>query len=438
MSQPETAPAGPAPTIGRADATRVAIASAVAAGSSTLIVAGAPRLLADTAQTTVFLTFWSALFTCFGLLSGVSVETTRAVTAASAPGAAPADASHPRVGLVGALVGAALGLVVAAAAPLWGPAVFVSTPVTSALLVALGVAAYAVHSVVVGSLAGRGRWAGYATLIAADSTVRLLLVAGALVAGSVVGAAAGAVAAAFTWAALLLLSRDARTAATTRADVPWRPYLGRLGAASLATGASALLVVGFPTLLAVTTPRAEYVLAAPLILALTLTRAPLMIPLNAYQGVAVAHVVRHRDRGLRALLPVLRAVVAVGVVGAGAAWLVGPWLLGLVGGDGYRLSGGVLAGLTLGATGLAVLTLTGAVCQALTRHGAFVAGWLTAVAVALVLLLLPLPLEVRAVLALGVGPLAGIVVHLVALRRTPTSPAPAAGDDRTTPTQETP
>ncbi|WP_136519422.1 hypothetical protein [Cellulomonas telluris] len=428
MSQPDPAgrpPVGAAPTIGRADATGVAIASAIAAGSSTLIVAGAPRVLGDTAETTVFLTFWSALFVCFGLLSGISLETTRAVTATTTHGAAGARRTAS-VGTVGACVGVLVGALVAAAAPLWGPAVFPRAALPFALLVALGVAGYAVHSVLVGALAGTQRWAVYSRLIAADSAVRLLLVAAvAVTTGSVVGAGAGAVAAAFTWAALLLLSPASRAAFSTRADVPLGAYLRRLGAASAATGASALLVVGFPTLLAVTTPTAEYALAAPLILALTLTRAPLMIPLNAYQGVAVAHVVRHRDRGLRALLPVARAVVAVGAVGAVAAWAVGPWLLALVGDSpDYRLGGAVLAGLTLGATGLALLTLTGAVCQALARHGAFLGGWAVAVGVALVVLVLPLPLESRAVVALVVAPLVGIGVHLLALRR---PPGPADG-----------
>lgn len=426
MSQPDAAPAGPAPTIGRADASRVAVATAVAAASSMLVVAGAPRLLGSVADTTLFLTFWSALFAFFGVLSGVSIETTRAVTAAAGAAAPPG----PRVGLVGAAVGVGLGAAVAALAPIWGPLVFSRDATALALLVALGVTGYAVHQVVVGALAGARRWGTYSGLIAADSAVRLGLVAAvALTTGSLVGAAGGAAAAAFTWLALLAVSRPARVAATVRADVALVPYLRRLGAASVATGASAVLVVGFPTLLALTTADTEYRAAAPLLLAITLTRAPLMIPLNAYQGVAVTHFVQHRDRGLRAMLPIGRVVLGVGVLGAVAAWLVGPWLLELVGdGPEYHLSGLVLGGLTLGATGLALVTLTGAVCQALTLHGAFVGGWLAAVAVALGLLLLPLPLADRAVLALVAGPVVGIGVHLTALRRAaPAGPGGRAG-----------
>jgi hypothetical protein len=405
----------PAPVIGRADARRVAIGSAVAAVSSTLVVVAAPRLSQSVTDNTIFLTFWSALFAGLGVLTGISVETTRAVSAATR---APATATGPRVGVVGTGTGLVFAAVLAIAAPWWGPAVFGEHAVTLALLIALGCAGCAVHASVTGALAGAGSWQVYARLVGGESTARLVLVVGAGVLGaSVVGRGAGAALAAFTAVGFLLASRSARSAVQVRADAPLGRYVGRLLAAAVASGASAVLVIGFPTLLAVTTDESAYALAAPLLLALTLTRAPLMIPLNAFQGVAVTHFVQHRDRGLQALLPIARVVVPVGVVGAGAAWLVGPVLMELIAGDAaYRVPGLVLALLTLAATGLAMLTLTGAVCQALTRHGAFVGGWLTAVAVAVALLLLPADLETRAVVALLVGPVAGIVVHLVALR----------------------
>lgn len=413
----------PAAVIGRADARRVAVGSAVAAVSSTLVVLAAPRLSQSVADNTIFLTFWSALFAGLGVLTGISVETTRAVSTATRE---PATATGPRVGVAGTATGLVFAAVVAATAPWWGPAVFGEHAVTLALLVALGCAGCAVHASVTGALAGAGSWSVYSRLVGGESAARFVLVVAAGLAGaSVVGRGAGAAVAAFTAVGFLVASRSARAAVQVRADVPTRRYVGRLLAAAVASGSSAVLVIGFPTLLAVTTSEAAYALAAPLLLALTLTRAPLMIPLNAFQGVAVTHFVQHRERGLQALLPIARVVVPVGVLGAGLAWLVGPALMELIAGDpAYRVPGLVLALLTLAATGLAMLTLTGAVCQALTRHGAFVGGWLAAVGVAVAVLLLPADLETRTTAALLVGPLAGIAVHLVALRaagRTPRS-----------------
>jgi uncharacterized membrane protein YccF (DUF307 family) len=53
------------------------------------------------------------------------------------------------------------------------------------------------------------------------------------------------------------------------------------------------------------------------------------------------------------------------------------------------------------------------------RHGAYTLGWLAASIVAIAVLLLPLPLDLRAIFALSVGPVAGIIVHLGALTRKP-------------------
>jgi hypothetical protein len=98
---------------------------------------------------------------------------------------------------------------------------------------------------------------------------------------------------------------------------------------------------------------------------------------------------------------------------------------------GYRVTGPVLAGLTVAATLLALLTLTGAMCQAMVRHTGYLAGWLVAVVVALALLSGPGGMSGRTVAALVVGPLAGVLVHVAVLRaaararRSPTPQAPA-------------
>jgi hypothetical protein len=116
------------------------------------------------------------------------------------------------------------------------------------------------------------------------------------------------------------------------------------------------------------------------------------------------------------MMPAARAVLAVGALGALLALVLGPWAMAALLGDDYRVSGRTLAALTLAATGLAFLTLTSALCQALTLHSIVVGGWLVSVVVAVLLLQFPWTLESRAVLALIVGPLAGIVIQLLSLR----------------------
>lgn len=405
------------PTIQRRDAVRVAVAATASAASGLLVLALAARVLRPDEAATAFYTFWSAIFACFGILTGLSIETTRAVSSSLAQPST--DTRRPRVLTVGLVLGGGLAVLLAGTSPLWSGRVFPTDAAILGLLVSIGVAGCAVHAVTVGSLGGVRAWGPYAGLIGLESAVRVVLVGVAAVLGATVrGFAWGVALATFTWLAFVVLSPRTRRAVATRADSSWRVLTRRIAAAGVATGASALLVVGFPTLLAVTTDPAEYSGAAPLLLALTLTRAPLMIPLNAYQGVAVAHFVGHRDRGLRALAPIARLVGAVGGLGVVLAYLVGPWLMRLVE-PSYHVPGEVLAGLVLAATLLALITLTGALCQALNLHRFFVAGWLVALVVALLVLLVPLglPLAPRAVLALTVGPTAGLAVHLLALRR---------------------
>ncbi|GIG36087.1 hypothetical protein [Cellulomonas pakistanensis] len=411
-----TADAGAGPTTGRAARIGgVGLASLVAAAAGYLVLLVAARVLTP-AQNADFLAFWGLLFFFFGVLGGLQNETTRAVHVALAtPGDIPARG--PRALRAGLLVGAALALALVVTAPLWGRAVLGPEPWLLVAVVAFSVLAFAGHAAVAGSLAGGGAWPAYARLVGTESVVRLALTGAAAAVGlGTAGLAAGAGLAAATWLGFSA-APAVRAARSRRVGVPGRAFAGATVQAMAGTAASAALVVGFPVLLRVTTPADVYALAAPLLMAVTLTRAPLLIPLNAYQGVAITHFLAHRDRGARPLLQVSAVVLAVGAVGAGAAALVGPWLMVVVLGPDYRVPGAVLAGLTASACALALLTLTGAAVLALGRHRAYAAGWLVATAVSAAVLLAPWSLEARAVASLAAGPLVGVVVHAVAVRR---------------------
>jgi O-antigen/teichoic acid export membrane protein len=142
-----------------------------------------------------------------------------------------------------------------------------------------------------------------------------------------------------------------------------------------------------------------------------------MVPLGTFQSVAIAHFVRHRDRGLGALRPIALAIAGVAVVGALAAYFLGPWLMVLLFGPDYNVAAWVLAGLTAAASVLALLTLTGGMCVALNRHRISSLGWVSAGALTLIVLLLPLEADLRAVVSLLLGPLLGVSIHTVALSR---------------------
>ena len=400
--------------MGRRDAER-ATARVAAAG----IIAGvgglATQLLVVNALTVregaQFLVFWSLLFGAFGLLAGVQNETTRATASARTD-----NPRHPRVVPVGLGIGTVMALLLAATGPLWSGRVSTgASDTTGAALVvatvALGTLAFSGEVAVLGALAGTGRWTDYALLSGGEAVVRLLLVVLVTMAGaSLLGLEVATAAAAATWLALLLARPCARRTLAVRADRPLRPFLRSTLLAMAAAVGTSVLVTGYAVLIDLTTPTAVVEGSAAFLLAVSLTRATLLMPMYALQGMVIAAVVR-RPRGAARLLARGSAfVVGVGALGAGLAWLLGPWLLDLLR-PGYRVEGPVFAGLMGGAICLALLVLGGAVCLGLDRHGRYVAGWAVAVVVALAVLLAPLPLEPRVIASLVAGPLVGAVVH---------------------------
>lgn len=365
-----------------------------------------------TERATVLLTFLSVLFAIYGVLSGVALETTRSIAAA----ARDDHAAGPVLWRVAAVVAACSAAVVLALVPFWRERVLHGGDDVLVIALVAAVLGYSVHSVVTGATSGRTWWSQTGLVITGEATLRLLAtLAVVMVSATVVGMGAASALGAFAW--LLLVARPGRTrdALFLHTDAPAATLARRMGAALVAQGASAVLVVGFPILLASSTGRAEYAAAAPLLLAISLTRAPVLLPLNALQGVAVSHLVRAGSGLARLLVRLLVLVVAVAGVGALLAWLVGPWLLQLLFGEGYVVDGGVLALLTLAAGGTAALTLTGACAQALAAYGWYVAGWVVALVACIGLLQTSGSMEARSCLALGLAPLAGLVVHVVGL-----------------------
>ena len=392
-------------------ASSVAAASLWSAAVTYLVMSLAAWAL-PTERATVLLTFLSVLFAIYGVLSGVALETTRSIAAA----ARDDRAAGPVLWRVAGVVAGCAVSVVVALVPFWRERVLHGGDGVLVVALVVAVLGYSVHSVVAGATSGRTWWSRTALVIVGEATLRLAAtLAVVAVSASVVGMGFASAVGAFAWMVLVARPGRVRDALSLRTDAPARTLATRMAAALVAQGASAVLVVGFPILLASSTSRVEYAAAAPLLLAISLTRAPVLLPLNALQGVAVSHLVRSGPGLARLLLRLLALVVAVAGSGAVLAWVVGPWVLRLLFGAGYVVDGDVLALLTLAAGGTAALTLTGACAQALAAYGWYVAGWLVAVVTCTALLQTPGSMEARSCLALGLAPLAGLAVHLVGL-----------------------
>lgn len=421
-------------TAGRA--TGIMAASITAAASSLLITVVSARTL-TVAQNKEFLVFWGFMFGIFGVISGIQTESTRAALAgskaavgspgpaepsgrpgpAAAPGPAEPARRRARILVTALLLGLVIAALALATAPAWVPRLTPSTGPPTAALIAAGVWGYAGQASLSGVLAGTRSWNLYSALMAAEALLRLLLtLLVAVVVSSLIGLEAAAAAPALVWL-LFLLIPAARATAGSRADVGAARLTSFSLQAMLSSASWAVLVTGFPTLLEITSPGADAAEVAIVILAVSLTRSPIMIPLQAFQGVLITTIAdADPSRRLAGVTRILGILLAGGTALAAAAALAGPWLVRSVYGPHYDPSPWLLGLLTLAAVSMASLVLTGASTIALNNHRAYTLGWVLAALTAVLLLrLLPLSVSPRAVLALGLAPLSGVCVHLRAI-----------------------
>jgi O-antigen/teichoic acid export membrane protein len=295
--------------------------------------------------------------------------------------------------------------------------VFVESRWLSVALLAAGIAGFCLHATLLGVLAGVNRWSQYGSLIVGDATGRVAVATATFLVGwGLVGYLWATVAGSIAWLVLLLVSPATRAAARLLTPGTTMTFLRGASHSIAAAGASAILIMGFPVLLKATSQDLGAA-GGVVILAVTLTRAPLLVPLTAMQGNLIAHFVDQRAARLKALVMPALVVAGLGLLAVLVAGLAGPWLLQFAFGPQYRAGGALLAWFTAAAIAIALLTLTGAATVAAALHRAYAAGWISATLVSALLLLWPAPLETRTVVALLCGPLVGIVVHLVALLR---------------------
>ncbi|WP_199774569.1 hypothetical protein [Rothia sp. HMSC069C03] len=417
------------------------LGSSLLAAVSTLVVTMIAQRALNGSELTEFLLFWAALFTVTGIITGIQPEITRAVGTArtravadraasggaASGGVASAEGSAPqgaRVVTVTAALGAIAGALVLVSSPLWAGQQIPHSAAVGVTVMAVGVFLYALQATMSGVTAGEDRWYLFAAVGGLESAGRLILMlAAALMIPSLAGLEVATVVPMGLWLILAFVTVSGRRLWVARADVPARRLSLNILWSFLSSAAAAVLMMGFPNVLKASgAAESEPVVLGTLILAISITRSPIMIPLQAFQGVAVSAFLKQRHRPVAAFIKPAAAVVAVGAVGALAAYLVGPLLFRLI----YPPAAGaesayeaVASGITLGALVfasalLALMTLSGNMALAVNQHRIYLAGWVVAAVVTLSLaFLIPAPLVPRAIVALAVGPVCGFVVHMV-------------------------
>jgi O-antigen/teichoic acid export membrane protein len=407
------ASAGP---IGRGSVARVGIATALTAFCGYAVVYLAARDLAP-AGFSVFGVYWGTFGLVTSATNGLMQETTRETR--GEPDLKLALGGHVRPVHVAGIVGVVAAIVIAVSSPLWSTHVFAEDRWLSVGLLSVGLAGFCVHSALMGTLASANYWSQYGTLMVSDALIRVIVAAVAVVigwglAGFLWATAAGAVA----WTLMLMFSPITRARARLSTPGDLATFLRGTAHSVTAALASGVLVMGFPVLLKLTSNQFG-AQGGVIILLVTMTRAPLLVPMGGMQSNLIAHFVDKRAERLRALLAPAAVLGVIGAVGVPTAALLGPWLLHVGFGPGYNASGQLLGWLTLAAVVLAMLALTGNAVVAAALHRAYSLGWVGATVASTLLLLLPVTLEARTVIALACGPLVGIAIHLGALARPP-------------------
>lgn len=362
--------------------------------------------------------FWPLVFGIYGITGAIQQETTRAVGASLLQN--PESRTHTNrlsYSAVAALLGLSIAAIVVMTSPLWSSA-FPTYPQMSVVLIAFGVVIYAVYAAVSGASAGRDSWYFYAVLGSGEALIRLAATLAAVVLSwHLLGFETAVVVASLIWVPWIIFSRIGRQIWASNLDVSPTRYAQNIVMLMCSSASASVLMTAFPFFLLLSTQDRNAQLNA-IVAAIGVTRSPIMMPLQAFQGVAISAFLKHQEHPMRALARPCFWILGIGSFGALLAYLIGPFLFDIFYPKYSGLAPGtMLAVLTFESAIIAVLVLAGNLAIALNMHRLYVSGWVCAAALALLLLHVPLDVVSRTELALGAAPLCGFTVILVGILR---------------------
>ena len=401
----------------------IGIAGLVSGATGFIIMILTAKLLTP-ALNAEFMVFWSLIMWVFGSLLGIQYETIRSVRAATnndisvtSSGSPTAKPDGVRVAIVGLAMTMVVGFVMFLTSFIWAPRVFGHDPLLSALIISVTVGLYGGYCAVLGALGGKTDWNRASMLMIAEALIRFmaLLIAVTVWANGSVFVKIATCLSVTTWLVFVIVGKGYRDTFHVRGDSTGKAMVRQTSQVIVANFASSALVVGFPTLLGLVVGHSVIQSSAGLLFAISMTRAPLLFPLNAFQSVLVAYFVKH-DSNAKVIIRLILGTLGIGIVVAIVAGLVGPPLLTLLRPE-YHLTPIVVTGLTMAAACLALVVLTGTLTLAIRLHGICMSGWLVAIVVSISILLVPFPLTMRVIASLLVGPICGTIIHVGGILR---------------------
>ena len=356
--------------------------------------------------------FWPLVFGIYGITGAIQQETTRAVGSNLIDQAFALEKRKNELSylVIVLLLGACIAALVLITSPLWASA-FPYYQHISVCLVALGVMIYAVYAAVSGASAGWNSWYLYSALGGGEALMRLAATLAAVVLSwHLLGFETAVVVASLIWVPCVVFSRTGRRVWHASIDVSSRRYARNIVMLMLSSAGASILMTAFPFFLQFTTQDQSAQFNA-LVAAIGVTRSPIMMPLQAFQGVAISAFLKHQEHPMRALARPCFWILGIGSFGALLAYLIGPFLFDIFYPKYSGLAPGtMLAVLTFESAIIALLVLAGNLVIALKMHLLYMAGWICAMVMTLLLLQIPMDTAGRTELALGVAPMSGFSV----------------------------
>jgi O-antigen/teichoic acid export membrane protein len=388
----------------------IIVATAIGGGSGYVLTVIAGIALGARGYA-MFAVFWSALYLVISAISGIQQEVARATN-----GAMNRENRRPVARNFAVAAALAIAIVALGTSPLWSPHVFPGAGWELVIPLALGLSSYVVVAVLAGVLYGIQMWRFIAAMIMVDGLTRLVLVGGMLFFTHELAVVVWGVIVPFISTPVIVwFFIRSRVVSLFVLDVGYRALTWNVARTVTGAAATGVLISGFPLLLGATSINDAQSDVAALIFATNLTRAPIVIVVLALQSYLVIYFRSHLDKFWRHLAAIVAGIVVVtALVTALVGWL-GPWALDTFFGSDYALNSGVLIALVSSAGAVAALCATGPVVLALGRHSYYTMGWVVAAFGTIVALLLPLGLTERTILALWIGPVAGLAVHAFGL-----------------------
>jgi len=352
--------------------------------------------------------FWAAMYLLVSALSGVQQEVTRATV----PRPSPLEPRASPARNFGIVVAGGVFLSVVATAPLWVVAVFPEGGWSLVWPLAFAAASYVLVATLAGTLYGIKAWGPLAAMISVDALLRLLFVATVAEFTGDAAALAWAAAAPFLLTIVLLWPGfRSRVVGATALDVGYRSLTWNVARTVGAAASMGVLVSGLPVLIGIAAVGDDPATVAALFLAITITRAPVIVTVLSLQSYLVVRFLGHRATFWRDFLAVQAAIGIGGVLLAIAAWVWAPAVFDLLYRGAIDLPGWFYAVLVISSALVGSLAVSAPAVLALAQHLVYSLGWVVAALVTIGCFVLPVDLFAQTVTALIAGPVAGLAVH---------------------------